>query len=57
MGKIDVLIQQYCPDGIPYKTLGELGKFYGGLTGKSKEDFKEEMRFLLRIETYIRIPL
>ena len=41
MGKIDSLIQQYCPDGIPYKSLGELGKFYGGLTGKSKEDFKD----------------
>ena len=22
-----------------YKTLGECGKFYGGITGKSKDDF------------------
>lgn len=24
------------------KTLGEIGKFYGGLTGKKKDDFKNE---------------
>ena len=41
MSKIDELILQYCPHGTVYKTLGELGKFYGGLTGKSKEDFKD----------------
>ena len=41
MSKLDELIEQYCPQGIQYKTLGELGKFYGGLTGKSKEDFTD----------------
>lgn len=30
-----------CSNGVEYKTLGELGLFYGGLTGKSKEDFKD----------------
>ena len=39
--KLDELIQQYCPDGVPNKTLGELGKFFGGLTGKSKDDFTD----------------
>jgi type I restriction enzyme S subunit len=39
MSKLDELIAELCPDGVPYKTLGELGYFYGGLSGKSKEDF------------------
>ena len=39
MSKIDELLQKYCPNGVEYKTLGELGSFYGGITGKSKEDF------------------
>ncbi|HON97151.1 MAG TPA: restriction endonuclease subunit S, partial [Bacteroidales bacterium] len=39
MNKIEQLIQQYCPDGVEFKKLGELGVFYGGLNGKSKNDF------------------
>ena len=39
MSKLDELIQELCPDGVEYKRLGEIGKFYGGITGKSKEDF------------------
>ena len=31
MTKLNELIQQLCPDGVEYKTLGELGKFFGGL--------------------------
>ena len=41
MSKLDELIQEYCPDGVEYKKLGEIGKFYSGLSGKSKEDFKD----------------
>lgn len=41
MSKIDQLINQLCPDGVEYKTLGALGDFFGGLTGKSKDDFKD----------------
>ncbi|MCD8015165.1 MAG: restriction endonuclease subunit S, partial [Lachnospiraceae bacterium] len=41
MSKIAELISASCPDGVPYKTLGELGVFYGGLTGKSRNDFKD----------------
>lgn len=40
MNRIDELIKEKCPDGVEYKPLGELGIFYGGLTGKSKDDFK-----------------
>lgn len=40
MSKLDELIRELCPDGVEYKTLGEMGKFYGGLTGKSKKDFE-----------------
>lgn len=28
-------------EGVEYRTLGELGSFYGGLSGKTKEDFKD----------------
>ena len=41
MSKLEELIQQHCPDGVEYKKLGELGVFYGGLSGKTKEDFKD----------------
>ena len=41
MSNLEELIEKLCPDGVEYKELGELGKFYGGITGKSKEDFKE----------------
>ena len=41
MSKLEQLITELCPDGVKYRTLGELGKFYGGLTGKSKGDFTD----------------
>ena len=39
MSKLESLIEELCPDGVEYRPLGEIGKFYSGLTGKSKEDF------------------
>ena len=39
MTVLDALIQEFCPNGVEYKALGEIGRFFGGLTGKSKEDF------------------
>ena len=39
MSKLEKLIQQYCPDGVEWKPLGELGDFYSGLSGKTKSDF------------------
>ena len=40
MSRLEELIQEYCPDGVEYRALGELGKFYGGISGKSSKDFK-----------------
>ena len=39
MSKLEQLINELCPKGVEYKTLGEMGMFFGGLTGKSKDDF------------------
>lgn len=41
MSKLEELIKEYCPNGVEYKKLGELGQFYGGLSGKSKNDFTD----------------
>lgn len=43
MSRIDELIAELCPNGVEYKTLGELGEFYSGLSGKTKNDFKNGM--------------
>ena len=41
MSKLNELIAELCPNGVEYVKLGDIGKFYGGLTGKSKDDFKD----------------
>lgn len=41
MSKLDELIKKLCSDGVEYKRLGEIGEFYGGLSGKSKKDFSD----------------
>ena len=41
MSEIDKIIQDLCPKGVPFKKLGEIGTFFSGLSGKSKNDFKE----------------
>ena len=41
MNKIEELIQQYCPNGVEFTEIGKIGDFYGGLTGKSKNDFQD----------------
>lgn len=41
MNKISELLKEVCPNGVKKYPLSELGSFYGGLTGKSKEDFKD----------------
>ncbi len=30
-----------CPNGVEWKTFADLGTFYGGLSGKNKDDFKD----------------
>lgn len=58
MSKIEELIERLCPNGVEYKTLGELGKFYGGITGKSKEDFKDgNEKFITYKNVYENISL
>lgn len=39
MSEIYELIDKLCPNGVPFYSLDELGNFYGGITGKSKDDF------------------
>lgn len=39
MTRLEELIERLCPDGVEYRTLGELGNFFGGITGKAKDDF------------------
>ena len=52
MSKLEELIQKYCPDGVEWKPLSELGDFYSGLTGKTKEDFRDgNAKFI----TYVNI--
>jgi type I restriction enzyme S subunit len=41
MNKIEQLIQQLCPNGVEFTEIGKIGDFYGGLTGKSKNDFQD----------------
>ena len=41
MSHLAELIAELCPDGVEYRALGELGSFFGGLSGKSKSDFVE----------------
>ena len=53
MSKLQELIQRLCPDGVEYKTIEQIGSFYGGLTGKSKEDFAEgNAKFITYLNIY-----
>ena len=58
MIQIEKILQEICPNGVPFKELGELGEFYGGLTGKSKEDFKDgNAKFITYMNVYSNIAL
>jgi type I restriction enzyme S subunit len=53
VSRIDDLIEQLCPDGVEFKTLGEMGTIFGGLTGKSKVDFSDgNARFISYINVF-----
>ena len=41
MNKIEKLISELCPNGVEWVKLENLGFFYGGLSGKSKDDFSD----------------
>lgn len=58
MSKIDRLIDELCPNGVQFKQLGELGTLYGGLTGKSKNDFKDgNARFITYMNVFSNIEV
>ena len=58
MSKIDQLINELCPNGVQFKQLGELGTLYGGLTGKSKNDFKDgNARFITYMNVFSNIEV
>ena len=40
MNKIDKLLEEFCPEGVEYKALGEIGAFTRG-SGLQKKDFAE----------------
>ena len=41
MSRLEELKAGLCSDGVEYKALGEIGTFYGGLTGKNRYDFQD----------------
>ena len=58
MSKIDELIQKYCPEGVEFRELGELGSLYGGITGKSKDDFSNgNARFISYMNVFSNIAV
>ena len=53
MSKLQELIQRLCPNGVEYKKLEQIGSLYGGLTGKTKEDFIEgNAKFITYLNIY-----
>ena len=58
MSKLQELINELCPNGVTFKSLGELGTFYGGLSGKSKEDFKDgNAKFISYVNVFSNLSL
>lgn len=53
MAKIEELIKQMCPKGVKYAPLWEIGDFYSGLSGKTKDDFKDgNAKFISYVNIY-----
>ena len=58
MSRLEQLINKLCPDGVEYKSLAELGCFYSGLNGKSKEDFSNgNEKFITYMNVFTNISL
>ena len=58
MSRLKELIEELCPNGVEFKKLGELGIFYGGLTGKSKDDFREgNAKYITYMNVYKNIKV
>ena len=53
MSKLDDMIKRLCPNGVEFKRLGDVGTFYGGLSGKSKADFVDgNAKFITYMNVY-----
>lgn len=58
MNKLEQLINELCPEGVEYKALGELGEFYSGLSGKSKDDFSNgNAKFITYMNVFSNLSL
>lgn len=58
MSKLEQLINELCPEGVEYKALGELGEFYSGLSGKSKDDFNNgNAKFITYMNVFSNLSL
>jgi type I restriction enzyme S subunit len=58
MNNIEKLIAQHCPDGVEFSELGKIGDFYGGLTGKSKNDFQDgNAKFITYVNVFANIAV
>ncbi len=58
MSKIYDLMKSLCPNGVPFKTLEELGSFYSGLSGKTKDDFKDgNAKFITYMNVFNNLAL
>lgn len=58
MKNIEKLIKELCPNGVEFKELGEIGVFYGGLSGKSKHDFQDgNAKFITYMNIFSNISI
>jgi len=58
MSRLEELFAGLCPDGVEWKRLGEIGTFYGGLSGKSKDDFTDgNAKFITYMNVYTNLAL
>ena len=49
MPSIESIISKYCPNGVDFKSLDELGVFFSGLSGKTKKDFYRLLQLIKNI--------
>lgn len=53
MSSVSELIDKLCPKGVEYKHIGDIGSFFSGLSGKSKEDFNDgNAKFITYMNVY-----
>jgi len=58
VSSIEKLIEDFCPNGVAFKELDELGSLYGGMSGKAKGDFKDgNARYITYMNVYSNIAI